>query len=180
MVINNAGYTFDSALNDTPLEQLKQLTHLQIDATMEITHATIGAIRQNKGYFINVASLAALLPSPANPTYSAAKAFIFCFSQSIHTHIYRHGASCTVACPGPIITEFHRKLGLDPEQLYRKHGLFKALSAKRAAKLIISDAENRKALTIPGANNKLIYALLKLTPNWLLIAVLTRVNRPRP
>jgi len=179
IVINNAGYTVDGDFNLTDLDLYRDLISVHIGAVTEITHATMNALIRNRGHLINIASIAAFLPSPGSPLYSSTKSFIFNFSQSINARFKQQGLTCTVACPGYIRTNFHRRLGLNPEQTYRKRGLLKSHKSADVAKSILKDAYNGKSLSIHGFNYKFAYMLIKVTPNWLMARIASSITRPR-
>jgi len=60
------------------------------------------------GHVVNTASLAALVPMPAQfVTYVAAKAAVVAISETIRGALAREGIGVSVLCPGPVKTNIH-------------------------------------------------------------------------
>src|SRR5262245_32396866 len=60
------------------------------------------------GYVVSTASLAALVPMPAQfVTYVAAKAAVVAISETIRGELAREGIGVSVLCPGPVKTNIH-------------------------------------------------------------------------
>jgi len=107
MLINNAGFGSmgDFAKLD-PNHELEMI-ELNIRAVVDLTHRFIGPMRDRKrGTIINVASTAAFQPVPYMATYSATKAFVLSFSESLWEENRAHGIKVMALCPGVTETGF--------------------------------------------------------------------------
>lgn len=60
------------------------------------------------GHVINTASLAALVPMPAQfAIYATAKAAVVALSETLREELPKHGIGVSVLCPGPVSTNIH-------------------------------------------------------------------------
>jgi NAD(P)-dependent dehydrogenase (short-subunit alcohol dehydrogenase family) len=79
------------------------------------------------GHIVNTASLAALVPMPAQfVIYQAAKAAVVTISECIRTELGRENIGVTVLCPGPVRTNIHELRRNRPAQFgvgdaFREH-----------------------------------------------------------
>ena len=65
-------------------------------------------VERRFGRIVNVASLAGLVPgSPGGGLYSAIKAFVVSFSQTLHIELANTGVHVSALCPGFTYSEFH-------------------------------------------------------------------------
>jgi len=109
-VINNAGYATFGAIEryvDSGAE--KQLDVLLLGA-MQICRLAIPELRRRKGVLVNVSSLASQFPIPYQSVYSAAKAGLSAFSESLMMEEGSKGLQIIDFQPGDFCTEFHKRM----------------------------------------------------------------------
>lgn len=96
---------------------------------------------RGRGQIAIVSSLAAFLPLPDAPSYSASKSAVLNYGLSLRALLMPHGVAVSVVCPGYVETPMmRRESGAKP---------FK-MSAKRAAALIDAGlARNRAVIAFP-------------------------------
>jgi short-subunit dehydrogenase len=107
----------------------EELVRLSVVAPVRLTQAAVRRmVTGGGGGVINVASVTAFWPTPGGAVYSAAKAFMTSFSQSVHGEVAAHGVHVTAVCPGSVRTRLHESAGhrggrmgsyLDPDQVAR-------------------------------------------------------------
>ena len=166
-LINNAGFNIDGRFHTNDIELYKTLTSTHMDTTVELTHAALPALIENKGTLINVSSISAFIPTPLSPLYGATKVFIKAFTDSIAANYANEGLKAITLCPGFIRTDFHSKLGIKTDEFYKTKGLYKAHTAEQVVEKAINDLNSGKTLSIKGANYRAIYIIAKLMPQWI-------------
>lgn len=160
LVVNNAGYGFSGPFVDLPIDAEVAEIELNVTALVRLTHAALSRmVAAGAGNVINVASVAAFQPSPESATYSATKAFVLSFSQSVHEEVREHGVSVTCLCPGLTRTEFQERGGfqLDVPGLAWQ-------SADLVARSGLDAAARGKPVEVPGWHNKALTAGARMMP----------------
>jgi short-subunit dehydrogenase len=163
-LVNNAGFGLRGDFEDVPWQEAEAMLQLMVVACAELCHAVLPAMRgSGGGRILNVASLAGLVPGlPGSTLYSACKAFLIRFSQSLALENRPHGIRVMVVCPGYVRTEFHAVLGVQ-ERMERLPGLF-WMEADELARRMLAALEGERVVVVPGLVNKAIASLARLLP----------------
>jgi len=99
------------------------LINLKVVAVTRLTCAALpGMLARGRGAVVNVSSrlaFSAPLGStqlPKRAVYAGANAFINTFSQLLQSELEGTGIQVQALCPGVIETEFHERVGIDPNR----------------------------------------------------------------
>ena len=108
--INNAGFGDLGSFDKTSLNKELSMINVNIKATHILTKYMVKAFKKrNRGYIMNVASSAGLLPGgPYMSTYYATKSYVTSYTLGIYQELKRRGSNIQISllCPGPIKTNF--------------------------------------------------------------------------
>lgn len=168
VLINNAGYSQDGHYGDVAWDKQQALLDVHVQATCELSYAALPLLLKQPGVLINVASVASWLPTPQSALYGPTKAFVRSFSETLALSYGRQGLKVQALSPGFTITDFHQKLGIDPDKFYRSHGLMRSWSAHRVVRQSWRDLQRGRIVSIYGWNYRLIVILLRHLPmRWL-------------
>lgn len=183
LLINNAGFGLRGDYTDTPWPEAEAMLQLMVTAPAQLTHHLLPAMRERgEGVIIQVASLAGLIPGlPGSTLYSASKAFLIRFSQSLAAENRDRGVRVLVVCPGYVRSEFHAVLGVQ-ERMQRLPGLF-WMEADDLAVRVLQAVDRQAVLQVPGLINRAIALLARLLPGGLAVrlsAAFSRRYRGRP
>lgn len=109
LLVNNAGrFGSVGCLADQPADAEAGKIELNAVAMVRLARAALpGMLARRRGAIVNVSSVSAFVPTPRAATYSATKAFITSFSESLHGETREHGVTVTALCPGPMKTTIH-------------------------------------------------------------------------
>lgn len=102
-LVNNAGFGQHARFADSG-ETARKMVALNVTALTELTRVFLPDIERAKGFVINVASVAGLVPIPEMAVYSATKAYVVEFSESLSLET---SARVLCVCPGMVETRFH-------------------------------------------------------------------------
>ncbi|MDX2356583.1 SDR family oxidoreductase [Dietzia sp. PP-33] len=113
-VINNAGFGIWGEFHESHPGSLRDMVAVDITAVMDISRAFIPQLRRNgDGYLLNITSLAAYSSIPMQGAYSAAKAFVLSFTESLWAETRDTGVRVLAFAPGITRTEFFDVSGGD-------------------------------------------------------------------
>ena len=168
-LVNNAGYAEDGIFHKMNWKKHDDIMHVHVQATLKLSYAALNVMAANgHGSIINVASVAAFVPTPSSPLYGPTKAFVRSLSESLAITYEDNGIRIQALCPGYVITDFHEKIGLDPDTFYRKSGPMRALTSEYTVRQSLIDLQRGKIVSVPGWNYRLIVMLLRRLPlEWL-------------
>jgi hypothetical protein len=178
-LVNNAGYSLPSTYQAATWSEHQALLQVMQIAPAELAHRVLpGMVERRFGRILNVASLAAWAPSAGMGTlYNPTKAWLVRFSQSLHLELRDAGVHVSALCPGYTYSEFHDVNG-SRDNVSRGVPRWIWSAADEVARAGYEAAEANRAVTIPGAANKLIAILLKLMPDeWTLAALPVAARR---
>lgn len=160
-LINVAGIDHEGGFLERPSEQLLQIIRLDIESTVDTTHAILN-LRDDRLTFrlINVCSLAGFFPMPYKAIYAASKRFLLDLSIALREEIKDFG-TVTALCPAgmPTTTETMRSMFA---QGY--WGLITSMDPERVARNTLKHALHGHALYVPGFINQCLYVLGLVTP----------------
>ena len=98
---------------------------------------------KNKGYILNVASVAGFFSGPMMATYYATKNYVVSLTGAIYEELKRRGSSVKISafCPGPVETEFNK--------VARVKFSTAPIDSKTAATAAVDGVMNGKLYVIP-------------------------------
>jgi short-subunit dehydrogenase len=112
-LINNAGFAVPGTYQSSSWEDQRKFLQVLVTAPCELAHRVLpDMLARKRGYIINIASVAGMIPGSAGHTlYGASKSFMVQFSRSLHLEVEKSGVNVTAVCPGFTYSEFHDVTG---------------------------------------------------------------------
>ncbi|MDP9806190.1 short-subunit dehydrogenase [Trueperella bonasi] len=171
--VNNAGAGLYTRMATADPEPLLRGTQLMARAPMVLGGAAAAAMKERgEGVIINTSSMAAAAPMGA---YSAIKAFVRVWSDSLAIEVGKHGVQVVSFIPGWVRTEFHERSGVStssiPSWLW--------LDADRVIEECLADVEKGKTTSTPSKRFKITGFLAKHAPAPAVAAVVKKLNKGR-
>ncbi|HEY1611106.1 MAG TPA: SDR family oxidoreductase [Paraburkholderia sp.] len=118
LLVNNAGLAPVAPMLATDVNALSDVIAVNINATMRLTHAAAPKFAERGSCaIINISSGVAVALEMINSVYSASKAFILAFSQSLKHEFGDNGVRLQVVLPGAIATSAWANNGFPIENL---------------------------------------------------------------
>ncbi|MEH1014882.1 SDR family oxidoreductase [Micromonospora sp. CPCC 206060] len=175
LLVNNAGISLNQPfLRSTVADEIR-LLQLNVHAVLRLTFAALPTMTGRRhGAVINVSSVAGFGPVMPGSTYSASKAWVTNFSESVGQSVRAYGVRVMALCPGYTRTEFHQRAGINMSKMPR----WIWLAADDVVAESLRDLRKGKLVSVPDWKYKLAVAALRHAPQRLVHAV-TRDARGR-
>ncbi len=111
VLINNAGISQMGAVEELPVEKMRELFETNFFGMIELTKAFLPQMREKrKGFIINIGSLAGKFAVPFKSSYVASKFALAGFSWSLRNEVMPFGIKVTVIEPTDIHTTIEPEL----------------------------------------------------------------------
>ncbi|MGE5645544.1 MAG: SDR family oxidoreductase [Acidobacteriota bacterium] len=100
-VVNSAGIAIGGALEDTSIEEARQIFEVNLFGVMRVCRAVLPAMRaQRAGYIVNIGSIAGLVALPYQSIYSASKFALEGLTESLRMEARGFGIKVVLIEPG--------------------------------------------------------------------------------
>ena len=173
--INNAGFGYcGETLNIETQTELDM-----IDVNVKAMHlfaklALERMVKKDKGYVLNVASSAGLLPAgPYMSAYYATKAYVTSFTRGVAEELRRKKSHVYIGClcPEPVDTEFNRVANVE--------FALKGISAYDCANYAVTQMFRKKVTIVPAFQMKALVVLSRFIPTKLYVRIAAKQQRKK-
>lgn len=176
LLVNNAGFGLQADFLDSDIAEEEGMLALNVRAVLRLTHAALPVmVGRGHGGIINVSSVAGSVPTATGATYSASKAWVTAFTESLSILVQDSGVALTALCPGFTRTEVHNRVGVSrggvPERLW--------LEAADVVATALRDHRRGRVISIPGVQYKASVLGSRVLPRSLLRWASARVTAGR-
>ncbi len=170
MLLNIAGIDFEGGFLSQPSANIARIVQVNIEATLNVTHAALHR-RRKDGHFtiVNVSSLASQYPIPLKATYAASKRFLLDFSVALAQELKSENVTVTALCPGGLMTTREALLGIAAQGIW---GDLTTNDLGAVARRTIDLALKGKRIYIPGCVNGILRILGRMVPGSLVAKLL--------
>jgi short-subunit dehydrogenase len=167
ILVNNAGFGVYGEFTYTDINKELEMINVNIKAVHILTKLFLKDMKKrNKGYILNVASLAAFQAGPLMASYGATKSYVLKLTMAIYEELRQHNSKVgiSILCPGPVDTNFNRIAGINKFSV-------KAMPSSYVAKYTVDQMLKKKLIIIPGLMMKASYYGSKILPMNLLLKI---------
>ena len=174
ILINNAGFGTFGEFTKTNLETELEMIKTNIIGVHTLTKLFLqDMVKKDKGYILNVSSIAGFLPGPLMATYYSTKAYVLRLTQSLQEELNKQKSNVklSVLCPGPVATDFLSRAGVSFKT--------KSASSEFVAKYAIDKMLSGKKIIIPSLKIKSARILCKFVPDIILAKVAYKIQKKR-
>ena len=100
ILVNNAGYSLAGGLEETSVEEAKQLFETNFFGVLRVTQAVLPSMRRNGyGRIVNISSMLGLLPGPYRGIYAASKHALEGYTATLDHEIRAFGIRAVLVEP---------------------------------------------------------------------------------
>ncbi len=159
VLMNNAGVGVSRNISggSNDLLDLTNEVDINFSGVVRMTSALVDLITSNRGTIINVSSGLAFVPLPSNPIYSATKAAVHSYTQSLRFQLEASGVEVIELMPPAVRT--------DLTDDFAEHGI-DMISTEELVKLSFADLRSGKLEIRPGQSKQLAL-MSRLAPNFI-------------
>jgi len=156
VLMNNAGIGVPRNLREpeSDLASLAAEIEVNVSGPVRVTSALIGILTANRGTVINVSSMLAFAPVPALPVYSATKAAVHSYTQSLRFQLEDAGVEVIELMPPAVSTDLTSEFPEEVAKISTDELVKQSFAALKAGKLEIR----------PGQTNQVAF-MRRLAPD---------------
>ncbi len=174
VLVNNAGFGYYGEFSETDLNRQLDMIRLNVMSLVQLTGLFLpDMIEKEYGKILNVGSIAGFQGIPTHSVYSATKAFVLLFSESIADELEGTGVTVTCLCPGSTVTNFFETAAMKRSRLHK----FRLMKADKVAKIGFDALKKNKTIIISGTGNKIAMFLERFLPRKFVTNLAGRVNK---
>lgn len=188
VLINNAGVGLHGSIEETPLDQARDLFEVNLFGTARLTQLVLPHMRaQGSGMIINVSSIGGEIALPLGAWYYASKHAMEAFSDTLRMEVKRFGIDVVILQPGIIKTDFENTTPAELRAISGQ-GAYASMAeamAKRAETALGADSKSNRASdpSVVGAAIRRIIETKSPKPRYAVgyvAGTLLRLNRYLP
>jgi NAD(P)-dependent dehydrogenase (short-subunit alcohol dehydrogenase family) len=117
VLVNCAGVGIAGRLGDMPTKHFDLQQSVNLRGAFLVTREALPALREARGYVVNLASIAGTLATPGLGAYGAAKAALIALTRSLDREEAGNGVRVTAVCPGFVDTPMAEWTGIPGQQM---------------------------------------------------------------
>lgn len=172
LLINNAGFGMRSTLLQPDIEIDERALAVMCRAVLVLGGAAARAMKERgHGQIINTSSVAGLF---AMGHYSAIKAWVTAYSESLAVQLHGTGVRVTALCPGWVRTEFHDRANINANSIPE----FAWINKERVVHDALDASRKGRVIAIPAAGWRLAVGGARMLPRpairWISARVISR------
>ena len=177
ILVNNAGFGTLGPFASRDTASQVDMVQVNVAALTHLSHLFIGPmVERGRGRIMNVASTAAFQPGPGMAVYFSTKAYVLSFSEALAEELRGSGVTVTTLCPGPTVTGFQKRAGMERSAL---GGRMVTASAASVARAGYRGMMRGRRVVIPGWTNRVGTVLPRLFPRALATRIVARLTAAR-
>jgi hypothetical protein len=149
VLVTCAGFGMGGPLIEQDPDRLQLMMRTNIESTVALAREFTPAMAARRsGSVLIVSSMTGNQPMPNLAVYSATKAAVTSFAESLHEELRVHGVSVTALCPGSVATDFAQIAGMSQTEQRLPKAMVATAADTAAAGLRALDGNRRVA--VPG------------------------------
>lgn len=168
-VINNAGIVQPFVnVNDLDVERIERIMNVNFYGTLYMTKAFLPhLLKRTEAHIANVSSMGGFIPFPGQTMYGASKAAVKLLTEGLYAELKNTNVGVTVIHPGAVNTNIMSNSGVRTKEEENKMKDTQpdiALSAQKAAAIMISAIEKNKFRVMVGPDARLLDIFYRIAP----------------
>jgi uncharacterized protein len=172
-LINNAGFGIHTSLLSKDVSAHDRGLEVMCRSVLVLAGAAARGMRERgHGTIINVASTAAYMTMGS---YSAIKAWVLTYTESLAVELHGSGVTVTALCPGWVRTEFHERAGIRsssiPNLLW--------LDSESLVDACLRDVDKGRVISMPSIRYRTLFWFVRHSPRGAVRAISRKISSSR-
>jgi NAD(P)-dependent dehydrogenase (short-subunit alcohol dehydrogenase family) len=117
VLVNSAGVGIAGRIGDMSAKQFDLQQAVNLRGAFLVTREALPALREARGYVVNLASIAGTIPTPGLASYGAAKAALIALTRSLDREEAANGVRATALCPAFVDTRMAEWTGIPGDEM---------------------------------------------------------------
>lgn len=117
VLVNCAGLGIAGRIGDTQTKHWDLQQSVNLRGAFLVTREALPALRESRGYVVNLASIAGTIPTPGLAAYGAAKAAVIALTRSLDREEAESGVRASAICPGFVDTPMAEWTGIAGQEM---------------------------------------------------------------
>ncbi|XP_011183973.1 3-oxoacyl-[acyl-carrier-protein] reductase FabG-like [Zeugodacus cucurbitae] len=115
VLVNNAGIIENGTIENTSLDQFDRIMDTNVRSVYQLTMLAVPELIKTKGNIVNLSSVCGLRAFPNVLAYNISKSAIDQFTRCVALELAPKGVRCNSVNPGVIVTNLHKRAGMNDE-----------------------------------------------------------------
>ena len=168
-IINNAGIIQPFIdVNDLGYDKIERIMNINFYGTLYMTKAFLPhLLKRPEAHIANVSSMGGFIPFPGQTFYSASKAAVKILTEGLYSELKNSNVHVTVIHPGAVNTNIMSNSGVQTkaqESASKENQANMALSAEKAAAIMIRGIEKNKFRVLVGKDARMLDVFYRIAP----------------
>lgn len=116
VLVNVAGMMEIGSIENTSVEQFDRVFNVNVRAVYHLTMLAVPHLVRTRGNIVNICSLTGVRSFPGALSYGMSKAAVDQFTKCVALELANKQVRVNCVSPGLIVTELHRRAGMDEER----------------------------------------------------------------
>ena len=165
ILINSAGISHPQKFEDTEYKTFDDIVRVNLYGTWNTINVLLPFIKQNKGYIVNVSSIAGFVGVFGMTSYSASKYAVIGFSEALRSELKACGVNVAVLCPPDVSTPMLEKADeIKPEEAKAISSEADIMTPEAVAAELVKAMAKDDFLIIPNASGRFTHLIKRLLP----------------
>jgi len=117
VLVNSAGIGIGGPIGDMQTKHFDLQQSVNLRGAFLVTREALPALRETRGYVVNLASIAGTIPTPGLAGYGAAKAALISLTRSLAREEVEAGVRVTALCPAFVDTPMTTWTGIEGDDM---------------------------------------------------------------
>lgn len=174
VLVNNAGFGGFGEFENIDFGFQMKMIDVNVKALHVLTYVFLKKMKKkDKGYILNIGSVAGFMPGPLMAEYYATKSYVLRLTQGINKELKKSKSNVhiSVCCPGPVVTNFNNVANVSFS--------LKSKTSDFVARKAIDGMFKKKEIICPGISEKFVKVSRKLVSDKILAEIAYHVQNKK-